>query len=97
MKAEDEVFDKLKGAFAVRNVGCEGCEAQVRHLTRSRSLTVREREALWHAISVECAISECPVKCSTRALISRVSSNLTGFVEKLDRQQQEPVPDALKE
>jgi hypothetical protein len=74
----------------MRKIGCEDCEAQVQHLTRSRSLSVREREALWRAIHMESAASACPMECSTRSLIARVSANLAGFVEKLARQEQLP-------
>jgi hypothetical protein len=74
----------------MRDIGCEDCEAQIQHLTRSRSLTVREREALWRAISIECGAAGCPPECSTRSLVVRVSLNLKSFVERLDRHERQP-------
>ena len=74
----------------MREIGCDSCEAQIQHLTRSRSLTVREREALWRAISIECGAAGCPPGCSTRRLVGRVSYNLASFVERLDRHERQP-------
>jgi hypothetical protein len=73
----------------LRKIGCEECEFQIQQLTRSRSLGVREREALWRAIQIECDITDCPMQCSTRGLISRVSSNLASFLERLDRHERQ--------
>jgi hypothetical protein len=75
---------------SMREIGCDNCEAQIQHLTRSRSLTVREREALWRAINIECGTAGCAPKCSTRSLVARVSLNLVSFVERLDRHERQP-------
>jgi hypothetical protein len=66
----------------MRDLRCEDCESQVRELTRSRSLTVFERELLWRAIHQECRVIGCPAICPTRGLVSRVSANLAVFVER---------------
>jgi hypothetical protein len=73
----------------LREIGCEDCEAHIQHLARSRSLTVREREALWRAINTDCDSAGCPRECSTRGLIGRVSSNLVTFVAKLNRHERQ--------
>ena len=81
----------------MRKIGCEDCEAQVQHLTRSRSMGVREREALWRAIHVECRAVGCSVECPARCLIARVSSNLSAFIERLDRREGLPNAKAVED
>ena len=71
----------------MRETGCESCESQVRDLTRSCSLMVFEREVIWRAIDQECRHVGCPASCSTRGLVSRVSTNLAAFVQSYSQVQ----------
>jgi len=74
----------------MRDIGCEECESQIRELTRSRSLTVFKREAIWRSINHECRYAGCAALCPTRSLVSRVSANLAAFVEHYSQVQLDP-------
>ena len=78
----------------MRNIGCECCEAAITQLTHNRNLHVRQREAVWRAINLDCELSTCPKECAIRGLICRVSGNLRSFIETLDHHEDAHVPEA---
>jgi hypothetical protein len=78
----------------MRSIGCESCETEVTVLTRSRSVTVRQREALWRVMHRECESAGCPRECSLQGLISKVSGNLSSFVDALNRHEDCHLPES---